>query len=91
MAHPPVYLGSEGNMADESHLAKLHEGVDAWNSWRDEHPEIIPDFASSDLQEANLSIFKLYNVDLCLAYLRNANLFNTNLRRRPFKCGSDWC
>lgn len=30
-------------MANPEHLAKLKEGVEAWNEWRDNNPDIIPD------------------------------------------------
>ena len=29
-------------MADPEHLAKIEEGVEAWNAWREEHPEVRP-------------------------------------------------
>src|SRR6266568_3240422 len=56
-------------MTNQEQLGILKEqGVKAWNQWREEHPEIHPDFTEADLREA---------------YLRNANLegANTNLRR----------
>src|SRR5579864_6817578 len=36
-------------MANPEHLNILKQGVETWNQWREEHPEIEP-----DLQEANL-------------------------------------
>ncbi|MGA2411123.1 MAG: hypothetical protein ABSG46_12140 [Candidatus Binataceae bacterium] len=32
-------------MANPEHLAKLKEGVEAWNQWREENPEILPIYA----------------------------------------------
>jgi hypothetical protein len=30
-------------MADDEHVAILKRGVDAWNEWRRENPDIVPD------------------------------------------------
>jgi hypothetical protein len=32
-------------MANQEHLSKLEEGVEAWNRWRKEHPDIRPDLS----------------------------------------------
>ena len=37
-------------MANDEHVALLRQGVAAWNAWRHENPNILP-----DLSEANLS------------------------------------
>ena len=48
-------LEEEGNtMADQQHLAVLKQGVAAWNTWRRQHPEILPDLSEADLSEADL-------------------------------------
>jgi uncharacterized protein YjbI with pentapeptide repeats len=46
-------------MANKEHLAKLKEGVKAWNEWRNKNPEIIPDFKESDLTGFDLRGFDL--------------------------------
>ena len=56
-------------MANEDHIARLKEGVDAWNAWRAENPHIRPDLQAADLSEANL---------------REANLTEANLRGADF-------
>ena len=33
-------------MANAEHLTQLNQGVKAWNTWRDKHPEIVLDFGS---------------------------------------------
>ena len=33
----------EGVMGNPEHLAKLKEGVEAWNAWRGKTPDIMPD------------------------------------------------
>lgn len=78
-----------GYMADQRHLNKLNEGVRAWNQWREEHPEILPDLRKADLQGAiltevdlrrtNLDCADLRNAKLCSVSLNSASLYQTNL------------
>jgi hypothetical protein len=42
-------------MADDDHIAQLIKGAAAWNTWRDENPDIHPDLGGADLTKANLS------------------------------------
>ena len=35
-------------MANARHLAELHKGIEAWNSWRDNNLSIIPDLSSEN-------------------------------------------
>jgi hypothetical protein len=41
-------------MANGKHVAVLKKGVEAWNAWRDENPDIRPNLSDADLREANL-------------------------------------
>ncbi len=41
-------------MANPEHLAKLKEGVEAWNKWRKDNPEIKRDLTEADLTEIDL-------------------------------------
>jgi uncharacterized protein YjbI with pentapeptide repeats len=71
-------------VANPEHLAKLHEGVDAWNQWRQSHPSIMPNlsganFSGANLHGANLSKADLSKADLSKAELLRANLFRANL------------
>ena len=66
-------------MANPEHLEILKQGVDKWNPWRKDHPEIMPDLREADLGEANLSKAKLFKADLSKANLGGANLGGTNL------------
>jgi Pentapeptide repeats (8 copies) len=56
-------------MANEEHVRKLQEGVEVWNQWRREHPNI-----QIDLSGTNFSGAYLKGVDLGEAYLYSANL-----------------
>lgn len=62
-------------MANPEHLAKLKEGVEAWNLWRKENPEVKPDLSGADLRGVNLS-----NANLSKADLKKTNLQGVNLR-----------
>jgi len=41
-------------MANDDHVAILEQGVAAWNTWRDENPNIIPDLSRENLTNAHL-------------------------------------
>jgi len=71
-------------MANPEHLEILKQGVKAWNEWRRENPDVVPDLARADLRRAdlpgaNLSGAKLMGADLGRADLRGANLGGADL------------
>ncbi len=76
-------------MADQRHLNKLIEGVEAWNQWREEHSEILPDLRKAplhgaaltgiDFRRTNLDYADLSNANLCSVLLNSASLCQTNL------------
>lgn len=45
--------------ADGKHLDILKQGVETWNQWRKENPEIRLGLSSADLSEADLILWKL--------------------------------
>lgn len=61
-------------MANKNHRAILRSGVDAWNLWRNENPNIKPDLSRSSLREADFSGANFSGADLTVADLRRANL-----------------
>ena len=71
-------------MANEEHLNILKQGVEAWNKWREEHPDIRPDLPEADLREANLRGADLRKADLRKADLRRAFLIEADLREADF-------
>lgn len=73
------FLGSPIALANPQHLAKLKEGVDAWNLWREKHPGLNPDLDRADLTHADLERANLKGADLATADLENANLKNADL------------
>ncbi len=61
-------------MANPEHLEILKQGVEQWNKWRKEHPDVAP-----DIREAELAKAKLLEANLRKADLRGANLGRANL------------
>jgi uncharacterized protein YjbI with pentapeptide repeats len=73
-------------MADPDPVAELMKGVDAWNIWRSENPDVEPDLIGAslsgvDLSGADLSGADLSGTNLCRTNLRRANLDEANLGR----------
>ena len=68
-------------MANESHLAKLREGVEAWNRWRLDYPEITPNLERADLERKSLNGIDLSNANLLRINLRGSRLSSANLSK----------
>src|SRR5262249_53450766 len=51
-------------MANDEHVAMLKKGVDAWNAWRRENADIIPDLRGAHLDEAHLTEAHLNGANL---------------------------
>jgi hypothetical protein len=77
-------------MANPEHLEILEQGVEVWNKWREENPEMEPDIAGADFEGENLN-----GVNFCFAYhpkrgfvgysdLEGINLRNAELRNANF-------
>lgn len=78
-------------IAKDEHLAMLKQGIDTWNTWRQENYDIIPLLSRVDLRDVklrganlmrtNLSGADLSGKDLSGNNLSETNLSNTNLSR----------
>ncbi len=67
-------------MANPEHLAKLKEGVEAWNLWRKQNPKVKrPDLCEADLHWADLNRAHLSGASLTGANLNWANLWGADL------------
>ncbi len=66
---------------NQEHYDKLLEGSDAWNKWREEHPDVKPDLQKADLNMADLQKADLKGANLEEANLQYANLRGANLHR----------
>lgn len=89
-------------MANQSHREMLRMGVEAWNQWRKDHPDIIPDlrnislrgyyegynFSGCDMRDIDMFRCFLDGANFEHADLRNANLNFTFMERANFK-GAD--
>ena len=85
-------------MANEEHLKVLDQGVLAWNEWRLNYPEIMPDLQNAKLRGAVLSVesppedvkeitrvFAFIGVDLSGTDLRGADLSQAQIREGSLK------
>ena len=76
-------------MANPEHLRILKQGVEVWNEWREDNPDVMPDLTEADihgeylrkadLQKADLQKANLQEADLQEADLKGANLKGANL------------
>ena len=62
-------------MANQEQLELLKAGVDGWNKWRKENPNVKIDLSGADLSHANLQRAYLADANLSQADLSEANLY----------------
>lgn len=75
-------------MANAEHEPLFRSGVEPWNRWRSEHPNVTPDLSCVDfsrrtnttLKFANLDDCDLHGADLDFAYLKGTCLRRANLQ-----------
>ena len=68
-------------MANDGHIALLKKGVAAWNAWRDENANILPDLRKANLRNAKLGEANLFGANLTGANLTEASLTEATLRK----------
>jgi uncharacterized protein YjbI with pentapeptide repeats len=66
-------------MSNYKHVQTLKEGIDAWNQWREQEPEVKPNLSGTNLNRVNLNQANMRQTDLRKADLRNANLRQADL------------
>jgi hypothetical protein len=67
-------------MANEEHLARLKQGVEIWNTWREKNPEVQPDLSRANLSDAALSHTNFIGANLFQINLNNARLSRSSFR-----------
>jgi uncharacterized protein YjbI with pentapeptide repeats len=71
-------------MAHPKHLSLIKQGVEGWNKWRSEYPEISPDLSEAALQGADLR-----GINLKDARLEKVNLTGANMGSLEVEPGSN--
>jgi TIR domain/Pentapeptide repeats (8 copies) len=66
-------------MANPEHVAKLREGVETWNAWREQNPSVHPELSGLEFCDANLSGVNLRRAILVRAYMPSAYLNGADL------------
>ncbi len=87
-------------MADPDHVSKVKDGATAWNRWREEEPDVLPDlgwaningldldgavFAGAVLKLAFCKGCSLVGADFSGASMRGVNLEGCDLRGAVFR------
>ncbi|NET36257.1 MAG: hypothetical protein F6K19_30235 [Cyanothece sp. SIO1E1] len=67
-------------MSDQDYLKLIEQGVESWNRWRQEHPDVTPNLSHAYLFQINLSMANLRDVNLHRACLIGADLRMADLR-----------
>lgn len=67
-------------MANEEQLQILNLGVEAWNHWRKENPEVLVDLKGVNLQNEKLKGINFSNANLTNANLQDSDLTDADLR-----------
>jgi hypothetical protein len=70
---------------NQDHLEILKQGVEAWNRWRAENPDVRPDLRGADLFMANLSQANLRGADLRQADLARARLYRADFSQADLR------
>jgi len=68
-------------MANPEHLAILKQGVEVWNRWRKDHPEVRPTLSDVDLFHSDLPGIAFHEADLSRADLSVCGLQAANLQK----------
>jgi len=68
-------------MANLEHLKILNKGVDVWNKWRQQNPEVNPDLSESKISSANLYRYRLSGANLRGSILVQSCLSDADLYR----------
>jgi uncharacterized protein YjbI with pentapeptide repeats len=76
-----INITQEEQKVIDENVARLRQGVEVWNDWREQNHEIAIDLRGVNLQREMLSDFNLNNTDLGGTNLSGANLSHAMLNR----------
>ncbi len=68
-------------MANQEHLDLLKQGVDVWNKWREEYPNIQPLLNGANLNGIDLSEVNLSGTQITNSFFGGTKFINANLSR----------
>ncbi len=82
-------------MANPKHRKILEQGVEVWNRWREENPDLQPDLIKADLKGKIFNAFdfsgaNLREANLSAAYLREADLSRADLSQADLRGVKLW-
>ena len=75
-------------MPNQEHFEIVKQGVDEWNQWRKENPEIEPDLSEIDLSDMKLNNANLSDTDLRRSILRNTDFRGSSLVRADLRAAN---
>ncbi len=71
-------------MANKKHLRIIKQGVDGWNQWRKDNPEVEPDLSGANLKGLDLKGLDLKEADFNGADIRGTNFKGAELEGANF-------
>jgi len=71
-------------MANDEHLNILRQGVQVWNRWREDHPEITPDLEKAKIDIPDLRGINLHKTHMRWAWFNSADFTGADLRDTDF-------
>ncbi len=71
-------------------LDLLHQGVEVWNQWRKEHPDIMPILYEANFDTSNLNGINFSGAYLVGAHFKVAKLVGANLSRASLSRADLW-
>lgn len=67
-------------MANREHVKILKSGVENWNKWREDNPDIKPDLSWANLVGTDLRGVNLSDANMKLAFCKGENLEGSNFK-----------
>ena len=68
-------------MANEKHIEILRQGVEVWNKWREDNPEVRPDLIGATFLRVNLEGANLSGANLANARVSSTSFSNVQLNK----------